>query len=261
MQNLAIIAGRGLLPERLYQRYPEAEIVKLKGVGIDFFAESFEAQFEKLGQLFSHLHRQNVTRVVFAGAMSRPQLAWQKLDFKTLMLLPRIHSAIKTTEGASLAFVRELFEGEGFEVIGAHDLLPELIAGEGKLGGVQVPKDLAIALAIKAHAELSQSDQGQALVIAGDQCIAREDMRGTAFMLSSLSGQTHKGTSFLFKASKLGQDLAMDMATIGIETIEQVKSAGLDGIVLGSGVTQILDQDEVIAAANRAGIFVMGIEL
>ena len=53
-------------------------------------------------------------------------------------------------------------------------------------------------------------------------------------------------------------DLRFDLPTIGARTIEGAREAALAGIAVAAGVTQIVDPQGVIAAADGPGLFVTG---
>jgi DUF1009 family protein len=63
----------------------------------------------------------------------------------------------------------------------------------------------------------------------------------------------------LVKMAKPNQSRAVDLPTIGLATIHQAKAAGLRGIAVEAGSTQILDQKAVVEAANAAGLYLIGI--
>jgi hypothetical protein len=62
----------------------------------------------------------------------------------------------------------------------------------------------------------------------------------------------------LVKAPKRGQDLRFDMPSIGPLTVERAARAGLAGIVVVAGSTIIAEPATLVAAADRANIFVVG---
>ena len=64
----------------------------------------------------------------------------------------------------------------------------------------------------------------------------------------------------LVKMAKPNQNRAVDLPTIGVATIQQAKAAGLRGIAVESGSTQILDQKTVIEAADAAGLYLVGVQ-
>jgi hypothetical protein len=70
--------------------------------------------------------------------------------------------------------------------------------------------------------------------------------------------RTPVGSGVLVKAPKLGQDLRFDMPSIGPLTVEGVIRAGLAGIAVVAGSTIVADPAQLIAAADRANVFVFG---
>ncbi|NJR13008.1 MAG: LpxI family protein [Phyllobacteriaceae bacterium] len=65
----------------------------------------------------------------------------------------------------------------------------------------------------------------------------------------------------LVKAAKPGQELRVDMPTIGPMTIDQCKRAGVSAIHVGAETTLIIDVAEVLARADAAGIALTGFDL
>jgi DUF1009 family protein len=89
-----------------------------------------------------------------------------------------------------------------------------------------------------------------------------ETVQGTDFMLNTVAetpAALRRGARGVFvKAAKRGQDLRVDMPAIGPDTVARAEKAGLAGIVLQAGQVLILDRAETVAAAEQAGIFIMG---
>lgn len=59
----------------------------------------------------------------------------------------------------------------------------------------------------------------------------------------------------LYKAPKPGQDLRVDMPTIGADTIAAAALAGLDGVVVQAGAVMVVDPEACRRAAADAGLF------
>ena len=55
------------------------------------------------------------------------------------------------------------------------------------------------------------------------------------------------------------QDKRIDRPVIGINTIKEAKTAGLDGIALESNEIIILNYNDVILYADKEGLFVEGV--
>jgi DUF1009 family protein len=64
----------------------------------------------------------------------------------------------------------------------------------------------------------------------------------------------------LVKTAKPGQERRVDLPAIGPSTIAAAAAAGLRGIAVEAGAALVLDRDAVIEAADRAGIFVVGVK-
>lgn len=71
--------------------------------------------------------------------------------------------------------------------------------------------------------------------------------------------QAARGTGILVKAPKPAQDLRFDLPSIGPMTVEGAARAGLAGIAVVAGKTIVAEAEEVLQAADRTGIFVVGV--
>ena len=67
------------------------------------------------------------------------------------------------------------------------------------------------------------------------------------------------GTGVLVKAPKPNQDRRFDLPSIGPKTIENAARAGLAGIAVVAGATIIAEPGLLQAAADKAGVFVVGV--
>jgi DUF1009 family protein len=64
----------------------------------------------------------------------------------------------------------------------------------------------------------------------------------------------------LVKRPKLGQDLRVDIPSIGPKTIEQVAKAGLAGIIISPKAVLLIERDRLIELAQRLGVFIHALE-
>ncbi|MCZ6885928.1 MAG: UDP-2,3-diacylglucosamine diphosphatase LpxI, partial [Alphaproteobacteria bacterium] len=64
----------------------------------------------------------------------------------------------------------------------------------------------------------------------------------------------------LVKVKKPGQERRVDLPTIGVETVRTCAAAGFRGIAIEAGATIVLHRDEVVAAADDAGLFLVAIK-
>lgn len=261
--RLAIIAGGGDLPGILAEAEPKALQVVFRGVDTHLAAPDHTVSFERLGGLFETLRNQHVSRVVFAGAMARPALDPKKFDSKMVGLAPRLMSAMQGGDDGILRLVVRVFEEEGFTVLGAHELVPELIANPGLLAGPE-PDSAARADILRANdilSALAPVDVGQGVVVAGGLCLGIETLQGTRAMLEFVAAtpaNLRRNTGgVLVKLPKSGQEQRLDLPSVGPETIAQMANAGLTGLVIAAGQVLLLQRDELLQAADSADIFVL----
>jgi DUF1009 family protein len=161
-----------------------------------------------------------------------------------------------------LSHIVKLLKEEGFEMISATDILDDLLAPEGVLGIHKPDKaDLQDILRGKEVARLmGAGDVGQAVVVQEGLVLGVEAIEGTEGLLSRCRVLRREGRGgVLVKMAKPNQSRAVDLPTIGLATIHQAKAAGLRGIAVEAGSTQILDQKAVVEAANAAGLYLIGI--
>ncbi len=205
--------------------------------------------------------------LVMIGSLVRPSFWQVRLDLTTLKLLPRIAAAFRGGDDHILSSAARLIEEQGFHVVGAHEVAPEILVPEGPLAATQLSeRDRAdIALGLDYLHATGAFDVGQAVVVTGKHVQAVEAAEGTDQMLARVaelraSGRirTPIGSGVLVKAPKHGQDLRFDMPSIGPLTVEGAARAGLAGIAVVAGSTIIAEPEQLVAAADRAGIFVVG---
>lgn len=268
--KLGILAGGGALPAMLVQ-----DCIK---EGRPFFVIAFEDQADRdlvapktvphawvrlgaAGKAIRILRRERVGELVMAGTIRRPSLAALRPDFWTMRFLART-GGLGHGDDAILTRLIGALQGEGFAITGIDALLPDLLAPEGVYGIVQpTDDDLAdVECAIKAALDLGARDKGQAAVVRSGEVVALETAAGTDALLAGCAETAFSEPSgVLVKTSKPGQERRADLPTIGIGTVAGVQRAGLRGIAVEAGSALVVDRAAVAAAADRAGLFVMGV--
>ncbi len=188
---LALIAGTGALPAAVVGAVSGPVVLcQMAGFDIKGLSDTPKIDFriETLGTLLQTLKTKGVTRVCFAGAITRPNVDPAAIDAATLPLVPRIQAAIADGDDGALRAVIGIFEEAGLAVVAAHELAPKLLCRAGILVGDPIDDQLnsGVEVALAEHAALSSGDIGQAVVVAGGRVIAREGRAGTDAMLRTL---------------------------------------------------------------------------
>jgi hypothetical protein len=272
---IAIICGGGSFPgavaEAIVRRGRTPVMFGLKGWADPAAVERYTHHWIALGQFgrFVRLAQSEHCRdVLLIGTLVRPSLRRIRLDWQTIRLMPRIVRSFRGGDDRLLSGVAGLIESAGLCVIGVGDVAPEIFAPEGRLGryGPSDRDQGDITRGLKLIAALGPFDVGQAAVVANNHVLAVEAAEGTDNMLgriAELRGQGRvtaaPGTGVLVKAPKPGQDRRFDLPSIGPQTIANAARAGLAGIAVAAGSTIMAEAADVIAAADRAGIFVVGV--
>jgi len=269
VEKLGIIAGSGALPRLVAEdcaaRGRDYIIVQFEGVELGWLVDHpvIPAAFEKPGKLFKSLKAAGVSTVTMGGAMGRPRLNPLRFDATGLRLAPVVMAAMKSGDNSTLAIVAALFETEGFGVVGVHEAVPSLLAGEG-VPTIAQPSDEDVSDADRAAqivSALGAVDVGQGAVVAQGLCLGLESIQGTDAMLRFVAQNParlpdKKGSKgVLLKRAKPGQDMRLDMPAIGPDTFTAAAAAGLAGVVAQAGQTLVLGQAQTVARANSLGLF------
>lgn len=266
--RVAVLAGAGALPleiaKALCEKGRPVRVVALDGLADADFSglESERVGLGEVSRLLLALKADETREMTIAGGARRPDLLRLRLDLGFFRHLPTILSLMRGGDDAVLRRVARFFEGQGLVVSGVRDLAPELLTPEGTLAGVpggRVPMDAQFGHAtIRA---LGRFDVGQAVVAEGGQLIAVEAAEGTDGMLRQLaSRRVGTGTATLVKATKPGQDLRFDLPAIGPRTVAACARAGIRTIAVEAGASIIIEREKTLAAANAAGVAVMGMQ-
>ena len=144
--------------------------------------------------------------------------------------------------------------------------IASLAAPQGALGALSPTEDQwsDIRKAAAIVAALGPFDVGQAAVVASGFTLAIEAAEGTDGVLARCAAlpQAARGgerrNGVLLKRPKPGQELRVDLPTIGADTVLGAHAAGLAGVAVEAGLTLVIDRETVAREADRLGLFVYG---
>jgi DUF1009 family protein len=244
-------------------------VVRLAGFADVHLARypGLDAGMAEFGRILSALKKEGCTAVCFAGTVSRPDFRTLKPDMKGAALMPGIIAAATRGDDALLRKILSVFEGEGYAIEGADDILGGETLPAGALGAVRPTdeqlSDLRKALHVAEKA--GELDIGQGAVVCQGLVLAVEAQEGTDAMLArvaglpaDLRGSARERKGALGKAPKPIQDMRVDMPVIGARTVEMAAAAGLAGVGGVAGRLILIDRAGLMEAADRLGLFVWG---
>ncbi len=212
----------------------------------------------QLGKIIRFFHQEGVTRTVLAGGLTRGRLFTQlRPDLRTLKILRRVRGG---ADDAILRAVAAELEGEGIAVVPSTLFLDELLAPAGVLTRTRpTPEQLAdISYGFTVAKEIGRLDIGQCVVVRRQVVLALEAVDGTDATIRR-GGSLGKEGAVVVKVSKPGQDLRFDVPAVGLDTIAAMAAVRARALAVEAGKTLVFDKDDMLAAADRAGIAVLGL--
>jgi DUF1009 family protein len=108
--------------------------------------------------------------------------------------------------------------------------------------------------------EMGRLDVGQSVAVKERAALAVEAIEGTDRCIERAGQLCRAGGWTLVKVAKPQQDMRFDVPTVGTDTIEGLKKAGAGVLAIEAGKTIVLDQDQVVALADRYGLCIVAVE-
>ncbi len=268
--KLGILAGGGDLPARLVEA--------CRAAGREVFVLAFEGQTDPsavrgaehawsrlgaVGSALRTLRQAGVSELVMAGPIRRPSMRELRPDLRGIQFFARVGAESQGDDGLLRAVISAL-EEEGFNLLGIDDVLSGVLAEEGKFGEHSPDEraDLDIARGVRVALALGAVDVGQSVVVQEGTVLGVEAIEGTDRLLARCKDLRRAGPGgVLVKLKKPKQETRADLPTIGPQTVRNAASAGLRGIAVQAGGALVIDRAKVVETADRAGIFVIGIQV
>jgi DUF1009 family protein len=268
--KIGIIAGNGMMPVEIIKSC-HARGIEVCVAGLLPFADETAfadvphtmARLGEVGKMMKFFQSQGTVDLVLAGGIKRPSLKELIPDWEATKMLAKLALKKQSDDNLFRAVIREI-EARGFHIRGVEEIVPEMLFHEGVYGRVKPSSEDMddIARGIEVARALGAVDVGQAVVIQEGRVLAVEAVEGTDMMLSRAATVKKPGKApVMVKIVKPGQDTRVDLPAIGIQTIEQLKKYGMGGIAVEAGGILVIEREAVVASADAAGIFIIGMKI
>ena len=265
--RIGIIAGGGQFPllfieaartagQKIFVAAHRSETDELVADAAD---ESCWVKLGQLGKIIKFFKDNQVGKAVFLGTITKTQIFRDVLpDFKGLTLWNKIDVR---QDDAILRAVAEALEEEEITVLEStlyleHLLFPKGILTRKKPNKVQ-RRDIAFGWE-NARA-IGRLDIGQCVVVRDCVVMAVEAIEGTDATILR-GGKLAKEQSVVVKVKKPNQDFRFDLPATGIGTIDSIKEVNGSVLAVEAGQSLLFNHDEMVKAADAAGIVVVGVE-
>ena len=220
---------------------------------------SYNVSIGQFGKIIKILKDNKCKKVLFAGAVKKPNFSRLRLDFKGLYYIPRIIKTSKLGDAAILKEIIKILKQEKISTVSSLTFNPELVLKKGNYSKVKPNKEdiIDIKKATTTLNKLRKYNFSQGVVVRNKRVIAIEGKGGTQKMLKRCKSKKFRNKGVLVKFPKKRQDLRIDLPTVGLKTLKQCKSAGLKGIVLKSRQNVFLEHNKCINFTNKNKMFIV----
>ena len=223
----------------------------------------------ELSRLIEMFKREGVTRAVMAGQVKHKQIFSSiRPDWRLAKLLLNLRT--RNTD-MLLGAVAKVLEDEGIELLSSTAFLEPMLAPVGVLTerGPDEMERGDMEYGVKVARGIAGFDLGQTVVIAAGACVAVEAMEGTDATIAR-AGEIFRGMDLggeastlmrrltVVKVAKPNQDMRFDVPVVGVPTIDAMVAAGATCLCVEAGRTLVFDRERMLAAADAAGIAVVG---
>ncbi|QWR78725.1 LpxI family protein [Candidatus Magnetomonas plexicatena] len=264
---LGLIAGKGDLPRAI------AEGARAKGyevfaIGLQPLVDESLANYVdhfkpvsvgKLGAIIDTLKKSGAKEAVMGGKVPKSILYEGKIkpDLKAVTFLVKLKD--RSDDSILLALVNE-FAKEGIRMLDVTEFTSELLAPKGLLTEKRLTdsekKDVDFGFSIAK--ELGRLDIGQTVIVKNLAIMAVEAIEGTDSAIVR-GGTLALSGAAVVKVSKPNQDKRFDYPACGLSTIKAMIEVKARVLAIEAEHTLIIQKDEMLKAANAAGISVIGV--
>lgn len=214
----------------------------------------------QLSKLIDICKKEGIGEVMMCGQVKHAKIFSSIVpDWRLVKLLAALPS--KNTDGL-IGGVRKILEDEGIYLRDSTLLLKPMLADAGAMTRRKPDKDenVDIEYGRRVANALSGFDVGQSVAICERTCVAVEAMEGTDAMLRRAASLVNGRRLTLVKAARRREHLLFDVPVVGLATIPVMRETGTTVLAVEAGRTLMLDKEEMLTAANAAGIAVVGHE-
>ncbi len=212
----------------------------------------------QLGKIIKYFRGEGVRETVFAGTITKTRIFHDILpDFKGLTLWNKIDNRL---DDAILRAVAASLEEEGIRVLAStcyldHLFFPRGLLTRKKPSAAQMDD---IRFGWKIAREVGRLDIGQCVVVRDRSVLAVEAIEGTDAAIRR-GGELAGSGAVVVKLKKPDQDFRFDLPATGPRTIETLAAVKGVALAVEAGQSLLFDKEAMIAAADRAGLVVVGL--
>lgn len=262
---VALIAGAGRLPvvlaEAVKARGHELVCITIEGDGraLEPIADAaYRVGFGELNRIMAILHQHAAHRVLVAGQVQRRRLVGEGDEAFRERLAAE---GDRREQRLFRDILVQTLAQQGIMVSSPLEFIAHLLVPPGVLT-VRAPTEAEwadIRFGVQIGRATADLDIGQTVAIKSGVILAVEAAEGTDATIRRAGTMAHG--SVVVKVARSAQDERFDLPTIGPHTMTSMTEAQATVLAVEAGRTLLVDQAECLAAADRAGIAIVGVQM
>ena len=211
----------------------------------------------QLGTCVRLLKEARATHAVMAGQVKHTKIFGGIVPDLTFMgVLAKL--PFQSTDGL-IGAVAGVLRDNGIELIDSTALLQPLLAPAGVMTK-RPPSDEERAdfdFGYRMADVIAGADIGQTIAVKARAVVAVEAMEGTDAVIARAGHLAGPGVRIV-KVAKPKQDMRFDVPVVGLATVAAMRAAGASALSIDAGKTLMFEKEALLAAANDAGITIVG---
>jgi DUF1009 family protein len=264
MSRIGIICGSGDLPLSIGKNLLESNY-QICFFCIKNFANStiyndhdnIEIEITSFAEILNKLEIKKIDKIIMAGSISRPSIKDIKFDLNTLSIIKEYLLESKGDDQL-LRSISSFFAKKGYPLFDWKSNCKNLFATEEHLTIIH-PSTNALKNKFKGldiFKSIGKSDIGQSIIIQNQLILGVECLEGTDELILRCKKYKKGGDKgILLKLSKYKQHSELDLPTIGMETVKNLKENNYEGLFIERNKCIILNQQNVIKYCNKNKLF------
>lgn len=268
MKKLGLIAGTGDLPLAVAQE-ARARGYVVVAVGLEPFADKALASavdevhwisVGKLGSIIEALKKAGATEAVMAGKIPK-SLLYKSTIIPDLRAVKLLFSLRNRADDSILLGITEELAKDGITLLDITGFSTGLLTPEGVITREKPTEEewKDIRFGWDMAKEMGRLDIGQTVVVKELAVMAVEAIEGTDEAIRR-GGKLSSGGAVIVKVAKPQQDMRFDVPAAGTDTIRTMQQVKARVLALEAGRSILIGREEVVAAADAAGISIVGVK-
>jgi len=211
----------------------------------------------QLGRCIALLRESGVSHAIMAGQVKHARI-FSGIAPDRVLLSVLMKLGARNTDSL-ISAVAGVLRDHGIDLLDSTAFLGPLLAKPGTVTrrAPTTEEQADFEFGYRMAEAIAGLDIGQTVAVKDLAVVAVEAMEGTDEVIARAGRLAGPGVRIV-KVAKPQQDMRFDVPVVGVATIEAMRAAGASALSLDAGKALLLDGDEIVRAADRADIAIVG---